>query len=578
MVQPSTKKEMAVFGSPESTRDPPTPTIKRQPWEAPTPERPPTPDPDALELPLVPPDFVNPGMDTGVARELMLLMASPALNEKKMNRARMAEKSLLSGSPQTLDFDEEAEPEPEGPPAEVVTVPEPGTAGAEREVDDRVVLSPALFSAAKRLLAGGVGEKKGLLEGQLAVVTKVNSLGYVSVQRESDGAVLTGFQKEDLATALSPEGAAAAAAAEHERLHQTRVNRYAAAAPSSSAASAVAAPRRQLGAAAMMASSSTPKRGGPIRSGDLKRAVGSSPLDSPDKREQSERLALVGGVLEQISPDDASEECGFGLPLHQAAHNGHGEVVAKLIAFGADVESRNKYSRTALHLAAASGSPAAVKALIRGGAPIDSQNDYGKTALDVVSQEPDADARETRRILQLAFDEKAEYERLAAGEAPNSKGQLKSALEEAARTGDEEACLLAVEVALRQPGLKLDGKDELGVHGATPLAQAVMNGHVRVVVRLCEADAKVNAKDEEQGFTPLMYVYIGISAPAVDIWIRAPAVYIRIPLQVRRGERRRGGGGGAARVRREPGGHEPQGQHGAGRGAEVHKDRFSCCL
>eukprot|EP00899_Mesostigma_viride_P021374 jgi/Mesvir1/29238/Mv11419-RA.1 len=69
--------------------------------------------------------------------------------------------------------------------------------------------------------------------------------------------------------------------------------------------------------------------------------------------------------------------------FRNAAERGDAELVKKMIADGADVNSRSeKTLRTALHGAAALGHKAVVAVLLRHGAFTDEKDKYGRTALD----------------------------------------------------------------------------------------------------------------------------------------------------------------------------------------------------
>eukprot|EP00960_Hanusia_phi_P001275 35531-Hanusia_phi.AAC.1 len=70
-------------------------------------------------------------------------------------------------------------------------------------------------------------------------------------------------------------------------------------------------------------------------------------------------------------------------PLHKAAANGRTEQLRKLIALGAQVNSRTKNGRTALYLAAVDGSEECVELLLANEADPSIRNEEGRSAEEV---------------------------------------------------------------------------------------------------------------------------------------------------------------------------------------------------
>lgn len=71
------------------------------------------------------------------------------------------------------------------------------------------------------------------------------------------------------------------------------------------------------------------------------------------------------------------------LPIHSAVAGGHDDVVAVLIAAGADVRATQRHGWTPLHGAAQNGSLVSVERLLAAGADPAARNDDGVTALDL---------------------------------------------------------------------------------------------------------------------------------------------------------------------------------------------------
>ncbi|WP_244642475.1 ankyrin repeat domain-containing protein [Phyllobacterium sp. 628] len=78
-------------------------------------------------------------------------------------------------------------------------------------------------------------------------------------------------------------------------------------------------------------------------------------------------------------------------PLHTAAYYGPASVIDLLIAKGADVNMAGDYDKmTPLHMAASYGDdPAVVKALLKHGADKTAKTGSGKTALDLAADKPE---------------------------------------------------------------------------------------------------------------------------------------------------------------------------------------------
>ncbi len=74
------------------------------------------------------------------------------------------------------------------------------------------------------------------------------------------------------------------------------------------------------------------------------------------------------------------------LPIHSAVAGGHDDVVAVLVAAGADVNATQRHGWTPLHGAAQNGSPASVERLLAAGADPAARNDDGVSALELARQ------------------------------------------------------------------------------------------------------------------------------------------------------------------------------------------------
>jgi len=94
------------------------------------------------------------------------------------------------------------------------------------------------------------------------------------------------------------------------------------------------------------------------------------------------RTSAVKKLLAKGADVNSRSKIGY-TPLHDAAFHGHKKVVKILIANGADVHARNyPHKSTPLHLAAFAGRVEIVKVLLEAGADANAKNRRGTTPLD----------------------------------------------------------------------------------------------------------------------------------------------------------------------------------------------------
>lgn len=219
--------------------------------------------------------------------------------------------------------------------------------------------------------------------------------------------------------------------------------------------------------------------------------------------------------------------------LHWAVYNDNIELVAQLIAAGADVAAANHFGATPMSLGATVGNPRLIETLLDAGADVESRGADGQTALMIVARSnrvdaarvllargADVDARETWRsqtalmwaaaqrqseMVALLLDHGAEIDaRSAVNDWPRQVtaeprrmyrpfGGLTPLLFAA-----REGCLECVR-ALLEAGANPDLSDPKGV---TPLFLAIDNLHFDTAKLLIEAGANPN-KWDWWGRTPL---------------------------------------------------------------------------
>jgi ankyrin repeat protein len=90
--------------------------------------------------------------------------------------------------------------------------------------------------------------------------------------------------------------------------------------------------------------------------------------------------------------------------LHEAALAGHVEILAALLAAGADIQARDAHARTPLLDAARGGNLPALEALLDAGADVGLRDGDGNSALALASLAPSPSAALLRRLLDLGID------------------------------------------------------------------------------------------------------------------------------------------------------------------------------
>jgi ankyrin repeat protein len=250
-----------------------------------------------------------------------------------------------------------------------------------------------------------------------------------------------------------------------------------------------------------------------------------------DAVRNDDRATAVALLAEKADPNQT--EADGTAPLHWAVHHDAAELVARLIAAGANVTVANDYGATPMSEAAVVANPGVLAALLDAGADVDSPNADGQTALMVVARGgntaaaklllergANVNAREERKgqtplmwavaqshpsMVQLLLEHGAEvdarstvneWERMVTAE-PRQKNLMSGGftpLLYAARQG----CLPCAQ-HLVAAGAAIDLTDPDGV---TPLLSALLNAHFDTAKFLLEAGANAN-KWDFWGRTPL---------------------------------------------------------------------------
>jgi ankyrin repeat protein len=165
-----------------------------------------------------------------------------------------------------------------------------------------------------------------------------------------------------------------------------------------------------------------------------------------------------------------------------AAANGYADVVAMLIANGANLEARDKWGRTALILAAANGYAAIVAMLIAKEADIEAQDKWGRTALICVAEKGYSD------IVAMLIASGANIE------AQDNDDYTPLIWAAANGYADIVAMLIA-----KKANLEAQDND-----GRTALIWAAAKGYADIVSMLIAKEANIEAQDNENR-TPLIW-------------------------------------------------------------------------
>ena len=208
----------------------------------------------------------------------------------------------------------------------------------------------------------------------------------------------------------------------------------------------------------------------------------------PDR--QAEALTAAGEL--RGAQERAVHVWGCETPLSCAARNGHSDVVALLIAKGADVNTKDAWHRTPLYHAAAAGATEVVRLLLSKGANVNAKDAMDEMPLHVAAIEGRLD---TARLL------------LSSGANVNAHGDISDTpLHMAAWAGHTDLARL-----LLSKGARVNAKT--GVAQETPLHYAAATGQTEVARILLSAGGNVNAKSK-WGDTPL---YVAASEGQVEV-------------------------------------------------------------
>jgi uncharacterized protein len=199
-------------------------------------------------------------------------------------------------------------------------------------------------------------------------------------------------------------------------------------------------------------------------------------------------MATVQALLATHPAPDVNQRTADGTStLHWAVYHGDADLVAKLLAAGANANARNDYGSTPMSEAAVRGDVKILRALLAAGADVDSANADGETALMILARTSNVEAA------QLL---------LSHGAQVNAREQWRN----------QTALMWAA--AQRQPAMvRL-----LVSHGATVDERSLVNNWARQVT----AEPRMQARPSG-GFTPLLYAARSGCLECAQILIKAGA-------------------------------------------------------
>ncbi|XP_064088826.1 protein TANC2-like isoform X6 [Macrobrachium nipponense] len=192
------------------------------------------------------------------------------------------------------------------------------------------------------------------------------------------------------------------------------------------------------------------------------------------------RLLLLAGA----SPDYPSEHLHNSPILGVCAHQGHTEMVALLIEFGADVNQTNSEGVTALGLAAARGHCDVVRLLVQANASL--------TMKDKQNQTPMVQAAAAGHLNAVGYLLSCDW----PGPHDLLRNQAHQSLVAAASNGHSNV----VEFLLDMAEVSVDGEDT--ITGETALTVAAGAGHTALVAALLRAGASIT-RTNSRGASPL---------------------------------------------------------------------------
>ena len=203
----------------------------------------------------------------------------------------------------------------------------------------------------------------------------------------------------------------------------------------------------------------------------------------------------IGWILAALLLVAAEAGAAADLRVLEAAKQGDIETVRGLLAEGLDVNVRQPDGATALHWAANRDDLGMTQMLLDAGAVVDAANDYGVTALSLAALNGGGLIIDT--LLEAGADP---HLPLPTGETPLMTASYVGSVGAVAR--------------LLEAGANIDASED--AQGQTALMWALSEEHLPVVRLLIDGGANIHARTVS-GFTPLMFAVRQGNREATDI-------------------------------------------------------------
>ena len=248
----------------------------------------------------------------------------------------------------------------------------------------------------------------------------------------------------------------------------------------------------------------------------------------------------VRALLAATPPPDVNQRTADGTSaLHWAVHYGEAELVAKLLAAGADANAHNDYGASPMSEAAVAGDLKILGALLAAGASVESANADGQTALMILARTSNVQAAQLliRHGANVNAHEKWRNQTaLMWAAAQQQPAMVRLLLEHGARVAERSLVNDWPRQVTAEPRMQARPAG-----GFTPLLYAARAGCLECAQLLVKAGADPNRADPD-GVSPLLLSILnfhfdiaaflikrGVDVDHWDTWGRSP-LYAAVDL------------------------------------------------